>query len=156
VLDGKLYPADMQEPTAGAIFADRLSKARKGRDMTQARMSVLLRENYGVRIDPTGILRIEKGQRSPRLDEVVAMADLLNIHVVDLLSIPALLAKSDPATRRLEELQLEGELKRLDEQITRAAAAAASARINRHQLEEERSQVELRLAALQAAERCET
>lgn len=144
----------MQEPTAEVIFAERLSAARKDREMSQVRMSELLRENYGVQIDPTGILRIEKGQRSPRLDEVVAMSDLLNIQVEDLLRIPSFLSESLSAPERYKRTtQLKRELARLEDEIGQAAADAANARIERRRLEERRDQVQLRLAALQASEK---
>lgn len=122
--------------------------------MSQVRMSELLRENYGVQIDPTGILRIEKGQRSPRLDEVVAMSDLLNIQVEDLLRIPSFLSESLSAPERYKRTtQLKRELARLEDEIGQAAADAANARIERRRLEERRDQVQLRLAALQASEK---
>ena len=44
--------------------------------MTQSQLSALLSER-GLEIDPSGIARIERGERSPRLNEAFAIADAL-------------------------------------------------------------------------------
>ena len=68
-------------------FRKTLWRERKSRDWSQAHMAKLLCEK-GLAIYPTTVAKIEAGERAARLDEVVAIADILGV------SIDALVGRS--------------------------------------------------------------
>lgn len=61
-----------------AIFARRVRQLREAAKIPQTKLAERLAER-GVKIDPTSITRIEKGTRGIRLDEAVAIADVLGV-----------------------------------------------------------------------------
>lgn len=60
---------------------------RQQHGMSQAAMADLL-SRYGVHLDPTAVLRIEKGARDLKVDELLAFASALLTHPADLLAPP--------------------------------------------------------------------
>jgi transcriptional regulator with XRE-family HTH domain len=150
VRDGNQYAADVQEPSPEAMFAATMRDARKEHGMTQAQLSEQLRAEHGVEIDPTGILRIEKGQRSPRLGEAVAIADVLDIQLWMLVRAPWFLSVT-PRARAAEAERLSDELQRVDAQIARADADASGAQLRGTELRRRRDDLQIRLALLMNA-----
>ncbi len=57
-------------------FRLRMRAARERAEMTQAHLSASLADQ-GVDIDPSGVARIERGERSPRLNEAAAIGRVL-------------------------------------------------------------------------------
>ena len=143
MLGRKLYAAHVQEPSPEAAFAVRMRDARKEHGMTQAEVSEQVKAVHGVEIDPTGILRIEKGQRSPRLAEAVAIADVLNIPLWLLVRAPWFFT-SQQRTAHIERLA--AELQRLDASIAQADADATDATIKGTELRRRRDELQVRLA----------
>ena len=69
-------------------FRKTLRRERETRKWSQAHMATLLCEK-GLNIYPTTVAKIEAGERSARLDEVVAIADILGVSIDALVGRPA-------------------------------------------------------------------
>ena len=52
--------------------------------MTQAALEDRLQDDYGIKLDTSGITRTEAGTREPRLSEVIAIAAILGLELNDL------------------------------------------------------------------------
>lgn len=83
-----MQDADAENQTPEQQFGARVRELREQREMTQAGLAQVL-ESRGIRLDPSAIARLEKGQRSIRLDEAVAIGTVLDMTVDELLR-PAL------------------------------------------------------------------
>jgi transcriptional regulator with XRE-family HTH domain len=88
------YAALMQEPVVpraaenvGAVhdFGEKMRAARSRAAMSQAHLQARLKDEFRMKLDTSGITRIEAGQREPRLSEVIAIAAVLGIEISDLL-----------------------------------------------------------------------
>ena len=64
-------------------FGDLLLDARRKRDLSQRKLAEQLTE-YGVPIDASAIMRMENGQREPKLSEAFALAAYLNFSLASL------------------------------------------------------------------------
>ncbi len=62
--------------SVAATFASRVRQSREGRGWTQEELARHLAE-VGLRLDPTAITRIERGDRAVRIEEAVAIAAAL-------------------------------------------------------------------------------
>ncbi len=60
-------------------FGAQVREARKARGWTQETLARRLREEGGIDLSKTAIVRLEKGERPTRLNEVVALARVLEI-----------------------------------------------------------------------------
>lgn len=61
------------------MFGAQVRKARELRGWTQERLRLYLRDASGIDLSSTAMARLEQGKRPIRLNEVAALADLLNI-----------------------------------------------------------------------------
>ena len=82
------------------IFRDRVQAARGARGLSQRALAARVAE-LGLKINPTAITRIERGERRVSLNEVVAIATALDTH-------PLMLFHPEPAkaVRELHEAQM--------------------------------------------------
>jgi len=67
------------------IFGQRTKAARLEAGLTQAQLQDRL-ASRGIKIDSSGLTRIEAGQREPRLSEALALADLLGFGLTNLVA----------------------------------------------------------------------
>lgn len=61
-------------------FGEAMREARAHLGISQRKLAELL-EDLGMKIDPSAITRIEKGQREPKFTEAVAISDVLGIQL---------------------------------------------------------------------------
>lgn len=78
--------SDLIEITPEARLARRLKKQREQRGWTQIRFAVEMGQLTGIHLDPTAITRIERGERSVRLNEAVAIAMTLDLLLDELIA----------------------------------------------------------------------
>lgn len=137
----------MQEPSPEDEFAARVRQAREARHLSQAQLAELLRVHHGIRLDPTAITRLERGNRLIRLNEAVALADVLSIRLFDLTRRPFFRGLS-PGAIREEAPRLIAELEALDAEIARADQTSMASRVEASDLREQRQDVQGKLAEL--------
>ena len=70
---------------ATEIFARRLNEERQRAGLSQAALAARITDMIGRSIDPSAIARAEKCERAVRLDEAVAIADVLQVPLTSLL-----------------------------------------------------------------------
>lgn len=77
----RLRIAEIEPPVARTEndFASAVMRARLRRHWTQEYLAEQVTQKTGVLIHQTGITRIEQGKRRIRLDEAIALAELLDI-----------------------------------------------------------------------------
>jgi 8-oxo-dGTP diphosphatase len=138
---------DDRQPTPEQVFAGRLREAREAHQMTQAELSRQLDAKHGVKIDPTSIARMENGKRMIRFNEAVAIADILDMRVTDLIQ-PENVTTMDPEELRAEVTRVQAELDDLNTKLAEAEKEVQSARYSAAELREQRDRAEARLAAL--------
>lgn len=73
---------------SGATFARRLHEVRRSADMSQTELAERVSERLGTTIDGTAVTRIEKHVRAVKLDGAVAIADVLEVPLVALMTEP--------------------------------------------------------------------
>lgn len=135
-------PEDAEE-----LFRRSMRGARERAKMTQIQMSALLAER-GVEIDHSGVARIERGERSPRLNEAVAIADVLGSSLMRMMMEP------DRAPRTKEQLdyehrELAERLARIDEQLEEVELREGQAHREATLLRGDRAQILTRLHDLE-------
>ncbi|MGH3976134.1 MAG: helix-turn-helix domain-containing protein [Pseudonocardiaceae bacterium] len=81
------------------IFAQRLRQERESAGFSQAEFAELVSERLSSKIDPSAITRIEGLARTVKLDEAVAMADVLR------LPLGALLVEGDADAHLSQQIQ---------------------------------------------------
>lgn len=118
------------------IFARRMLEERHRVGLTQATLAEKVTDQVGRTVDPSAIARAEKHQRAVRLDEAVAIAEILGVE------LESLLRDRDGVDDELDELQRDLEL--AEYQMTQA----------RHEAEQAMTSAEAirrRIAELEAA-----
>jgi transcriptional regulator with XRE-family HTH domain len=73
-----------RQPSVEDYFRKRLRAERERRKWSQAHMAKLM-STKGIEVHPTTIAKIEAGDRSARIDEVAAIADLFEVSLDTLL-----------------------------------------------------------------------
>ena len=96
----------------GEMFARRLREARQAAGISQTGLARRISERLDGRLDGPTITRIEKGERSVRIEEAVAAAQALDV------PLAALVTDETPEAARLRELR-----QALGQQRSRAASA---------------------------------
>lgn len=71
--------------TATETFARRLTVERQRAGLSQAALAARITDRIGRSIDPSAVARAEKHERAVRLDEAVAIADVLQVPLTSLL-----------------------------------------------------------------------
>lgn len=71
-------------PDVRSTFASRVRQVREGQGWSQEELARRLSE-VGLRLDPTAITRLERGERSVRVEEAVAVAQTLGVPLDELL-----------------------------------------------------------------------
>lgn len=107
----------MDSPSA--VFARRMREARERADMSQVVLARGITLRLGVTVDQTTVARMERGERGIRLDEAVAIADVLNVPLARLLG--------DSDSQQAAEIQQ----LRFDLERAKVMQANASAEIER-------------------------
>jgi transcriptional regulator with XRE-family HTH domain len=75
----------MEPEEISRVFGQRTKAARMEAGLTQAQLQDRL-ASRGIKIDSSGLTRIEAGQREPRLSEALALADVLGFGLANLLT----------------------------------------------------------------------
>lgn len=119
----------------GATFARRLREVRRSVDMSQAELAERVSERLGTTIDGTAVTRIEKHVRAVKLDEAVALADVLEVPLVALMTEP-------------DAVLVELERAREDLLVTEAAMTRASRNLDQWSVDAAR--LRRRIAELEA------
>lgn len=100
--------------TPESVFVQRLREERSRIGLSQAEFAERLSARIGVPVYPSTVTRIEKGERAVKLDEAVAMADVLGLPITALID----------GVHRVDE-QIAALQRRRDEQESRGKAAFA-------------------------------
>lgn len=87
--------------TPEARFARRLREERRAARMTQADLAARVSELRGSALDSSAITRLERAERSVRLDDAVYLAEALGVPLASLLS------DGEEHDRRLAQLRFE-------------------------------------------------
>lgn len=77
-------------------FGEAMREARTHLGISQRKLAELL-EDLGMKIDPSAITRIEKGQREPKFTEAVAISDVLGIQLSNFSYSPTAIFQSHMA-----------------------------------------------------------
>lgn len=72
-------------PTPESVFIQRLREERARLGLSQAEFADRLSARIGAPVYPSAITRIEKGERAVKLDEAVAIADVLGLPITALI-----------------------------------------------------------------------
>ncbi len=103
------YAADWVRDVDGR-FGQRVRAERERRRISQQQMVIALAEAHELRWHQTTATRVENGERPVRLFEALAIANVLDVSLDDLLDDP-----DSPATRRRRSQRLQGQLAELDQ-----------------------------------------
>lgn len=95
-------------------FAQSLTRERAERNLTLRALSEAVETNTGIKIDPSGLKRIESGEREPRLNEALAISQTLGVDL-------PLLALTDSMRVRTTASWVADSLSTLNEQIDELA-----------------------------------
>lgn len=117
------------------IFARRMREERTRAGLAQAEIARRITSRLGVTIDGSAVTRIEKRERVVRLDEAVAIAEVLGVPITQLLS------DTDPTAERIGEL---------DEELAQHRWRADQSQRELEQARESIAAVEREIAALKA------
>ena len=117
--------------------------------MSQAELAERLHAQHGIRLDPTAITRIERGNRTIRFNEVVALSDVLSIALYDLIR-PQWWMVTDEEGRQEQAILAQSELEDLTASLVSAEVDLSRVRELVTELRRRRDLVETRLAALTA------
>lgn len=75
--------ADSASRRARHRFGSRMKAERVHAGMTQAELAKRIEDEFEIKLDTSGITRIEAGQREPRLSEALAIAEILGLELAD-------------------------------------------------------------------------
>lgn len=114
-------------PTPGQTFARRLREERTRAGFSQAALAERLTALLDQKVDASAITRLEKHERAVRLDEAVAIAELLD------LPLPAMLRDSESVNEQVAELRRDLSLEQwrasqAEEELQRAQESMAAIR----------------------------
>jgi transcriptional regulator with XRE-family HTH domain len=132
----------------GESFGALVRQARENRQWTQAELAKRLGALLGREVNPLAITRTETGKRPVPLDEVAALAQLLNLELDPLLNPSPVSGSAVDLERRAAELRDEIQQGHLQEVQLMAAYASAS-----RQLQQVRTRMAEMERELQAVER---
>jgi transcriptional regulator with XRE-family HTH domain len=115
--------------------------------MSQAELAARLGD-YGITLDATGITRLEKGRRTIRLNEAMALAQILGIEAAGLieLEIPDTAEAIEAETERVG-----AEVNQLEAEVAQVATQWVQADARRAELVRRLGYLRTRLAVLRAA-----
>ena len=132
-----------------------MREARERAGMTQAQLTAQLAE-HAVSIDPSGVARIERGERSPRLGEAVTISEVLGIRLTDaddqeLRTMLTTYADAERQGQVVAELAaLEAELRGIEASLAEARAAEQGARAETARVLSRKAQILSRWSELTA------
>lgn len=87
--------------TSQTVFARRLRQERIAKGIAQSELARRMSARLGSAIDGSAITRVEKGERSVKLEEAVAAADILAV------PLASLVTDKSPEEARIDELHRE-------------------------------------------------
>lgn len=126
-------------------------KARENRQMTQADLAKRLGRLLGKEVPPLAVTRIETGKRPVPIQEVGALAQLLNLELDSLLNPAPVHMSRDELVQRAE--QVRNEINELHHDEVQLMAAYASANQRLRQVRTRRDDLERELQGLERAAR---
>lgn len=103
----------MNDPLPSDVFTQRIRAERERQKMSQAQLVRRMAEEHEAVLDPSAITRIEQGTRAVRLDEAVAIADVLG------LPLQAMIEADDPDEAQRQLRAREAELAILQKEWSR-------------------------------------
>lgn len=135
-----------QQESAEEIFGAQVRQAREARGWTQDRLRRVLQDVAGVDLSSTAMTRLEQGKRPIRLNEVTALAQILELGLERYAGGPVRLMQQDEYERARKELlrlhAMEAEAhRRLDQAREAVMAATASEHHARQQMDQLRTQI---------------
>lgn len=116
-----------QEESPEVTFGNQVRKARETRGWTQDRLRRVLREAAGLDLSSTAMTRLEQGKRPIRLNEVAALASVLDLSLDRYANGPVRLTQDEyeRAAHGLEQLRAREAEADQRLQVAKEAAAAA-------------------------------
>ena len=75
--------ADSASKRTRHLFGTRMKAERVHAGMTQVELAKRIDDEFEIKLDTSGITRIEAGQREPRLSEALAIAEILGLELAD-------------------------------------------------------------------------
>jgi transcriptional regulator with XRE-family HTH domain len=133
----------------GESFGALVRKARENRQWTQADLAKRLGSLLSREVNPLAITRTEAGKRPVPLDEVAALAQLLNLELDPLLNPPQVRGSADELKKRAAELH--DELNQGHQQEVQLMAAYASVSQQLRAIRTRKDEVERELQAVERA-----
>lgn len=140
----------MQEGNPEAVFAARMRQAREAAGMTQPELADRLHQESGIKLDATAITRMERGNRMIRLNEAVNLSAILNIRLLDLVTMPAWTAGYSPEDMTAHARALAAEIAQIDARAAKADADMVQLELRKADLEKRRDDLQVALARLHA------
>ncbi|WP_067247009.1 helix-turn-helix domain-containing protein [Microbacterium resistens] len=131
-------------PTPSEIFVSNVRAARRGAALSQAELADMVTPLVGRTIDSSAVTRIERGDRAVRLDEAVAIAEVLEIPLAVLIGSIDVELELYRAELELEDAELRlrqarEEVKRREQKVMEAKERVTELH-NREHLDELRAQ----------------
>ncbi|MEV7983344.1 helix-turn-helix transcriptional regulator [Streptomyces sp. NPDC086519] len=133
----------------GESFGALVRTARENRQWTQADLAKRLGSLLGREVNPLAITRTEAGKRPVPLDEVAALAQLLNLELDPLLNPPRVQGSAHDLKKRAAELR--DELDQGHQQEVQLMAAYASASQQLRAVRTRKDELERELQAVERA-----
>lgn len=133
----------------GESFGALVRTARENRQWTQADLAKRLGAELGKEVNPLAITRTEAGKRPVPLDEVAALAHLLNLELDPLLNPPRVHGSAGDLRRRAEKLR--DEINRGHQREVELMATYASVSQQLRRVRTEKDELERELQAVERA-----
>lgn len=141
-----------QQPTPEEIFGTQVRQARETRGWTQDRLRAVLREVAGLELSSTAMTRLEQGKRPIRLNEVTALARVLELGLERYGGGTVRLAQQDELDQARGELnRLRAVAEETTERLERARHTAVLARAAEENARRELDVVRKQIARLEAS-----
>ncbi|MFH9941337.1 multiprotein-bridging factor 1 family protein [Streptomyces murinus] len=135
-------------------FGALVRQARESRQMTQAELAQQLSQLLNREVRPLVVTRIESGKRPTPLDELAALARLLNLELDPLLNPAPVRSSSDELVHRIE--QVRGEINEMHQNEVRLMAEYASVQQQLRAVRTRKDELERELQALEREARKES
>lgn len=133
----------------GESFGALVRTARENRQWTQADLAKRLGSLLGREVNPLAITRTEAGKRPVPLDEVAALAQLLNLELDPLLNPPRVQGSAGELRKRADELR--DEIDQGHQQEVQLMAAYASVSQQLRTIRTRKDELERELQAVERA-----
>ncbi|MEV0156889.1 helix-turn-helix transcriptional regulator [Micromonospora sp. NPDC050686] len=118
-----------QQPSAEDLFGTQVRQAREARGWTQDRLRRVLRDVAGLDLSSTAMTRLEQGKRPIRLNEVTALARVLELELAQYGGTEVRLTQHDAYEQAKTQLaELQGMLEAAENELAAASITEQHAR----------------------------